>query len=75
MSENKYWVCIIEVDGSDDVPYGGDFPPRCAAETAMEKMGLNVISNASGWGTRKKTVDAIHALQYAQFCEDPEELK
>ena len=43
------WTCKIVVEG-DELPHGFDFPPRRAAQNAIESCGFNVIMNSSGWG-------------------------
>ena len=51
MSEKKYkvWMCKIIVPDVD-LPVGFDFPPRMAAQNAIESAGIPILSNSSGWG-------------------------
>ena len=51
MSEKKYkvWTCRIIVPDVE-LPDGFDFPPRMAAQNAIESAGIPVILNSSGWG-------------------------
>ena len=51
MSKNNLmvWTCKIVVEG-DRLPPGFDFPPRIAAERAIEDGGFKVLMNSSGWG-------------------------
>ena len=44
------WDCKIVVEATADLPAGFDYPPRMAAENAIEKAGFRVLMNASGWG-------------------------
>ena len=51
MSKEKYqvWTCKIIVPNVD-LPDGFDFPPRMAAQNAIESAGIPVLLNSSGWG-------------------------
>lgn len=46
----KVWTCKIVVAGDTELPNGFDAPPRSAAEMAVERHGIKVIANLSGWG-------------------------
>jgi len=47
----RKWKCEIIIDDNDeDLPAGFDFPPRRAAENAIQCHGYPVLLNSSGWG-------------------------
>ena len=52
----KVWECKIVIE-ADKLPNGFDFPPRKAAQKAIEDAGFTVIMNASGWGARLNEYD------------------
>ena len=49
MKELRVWTCKIVIE-AEELPSGFDFPPRMAAQEAIEAAGFEVIMNASGWG-------------------------
>ena len=51
MREKKYkvWTCKIIVPDVE-LPDGFDFPPRMAAQNAIESAGIPVVLNSSCWG-------------------------
>ena len=54
MSSAKYrvWECKIVVPGDAKLPRAFDGPPRNAAISAVETVGIRVIGCFSGWGGR-----------------------
>ncbi len=50
MSKYKVWECKIVVSADAEMPDGFDGPPRQAAQAAVERHGIAVVSCFSGWG-------------------------
>ena len=46
----KVWTCKIIISDEVDLPPGFDYPPRMAAQKAIEGAGFKVLMNSSGWG-------------------------
>jgi len=54
----RYWACVIGPIDSEKIPFGGDFPPRQAAQDAMIKMtGVPNFVCSSGWLTEGQDVE------------------
>lgn len=48
--EYKVWECKIVISGDSQTPPGFDYPPRMAAQKAIEDAGFVILMNSSGWG-------------------------
>ena len=46
----QVWECKIVVSDEAELQNGADYPPRMAAITAVERMGITVLGCFSGWG-------------------------
>jgi len=77
----KVWTCKIIVD-ADELPPGFDYPPRMAAQNAIEDAGIEVLMNYSGWGGSLDKSDIKHLeengykkgsdVYYAGLMDTPE---
>lgn len=61
----RVWTCKIVVNAEKLFPAGFDFPPRMAAEKAIEDAGFPVLLNASGWGGSLNKQE-LQAVQQAE---------
>ena len=86
MSKNyKVWTCKIVISADSELPSGFDFPPRMAAEQAIESEGFTVLMNSSGWGGELDEYDLRHLEQvertgkqevyYAGVMDTPEDVE
>lgn len=55
----KIWECKIFISDKE-IPNGSDYPPRAAAISAVESIGLNVEACSSGWGSEEFTQKIVN---------------